>query len=217
MPCVMANFASFPRRFMSNLTIDYPETDFEALIFDLDGTLADSMPAHFKAWCKALEEHGAPSVFPEDVFYAMGGRPTRDIVEIINGEQGLHLDPDGVALSKKRHFLEHLDEIELIEEVSEFARDHRGQVPMAVASGGSREVVEKTLQLLGISDWFDEVVTSNDVENGKPAPDIFLEAAERMEVAPENCVVFEDGRAGIEAAREAGMEVVVVPTHLHLD
>ncbi len=214
----MSCFASFPHGFMSNLTIDYPESDFAALIFDLDGTLADSMPVHFKAWCKALEEHGAPSVFPEDVFYAMGGRPTRDIVKILNGEQGLHLDPDAVAMSKRRHLLAILEqEVELIEEVSEFAREHRGQVPMAVASGGSRMVVEKTLQILGISDWFDEVVTSDDVSKGKPAPDIFLEAASRLGVAPEDCVVFEDGRAGIEAAREAGMEVVLVPTHLHLD
>lgn len=202
---------------MSNLTIDFPESSFEALIFDLDGTLADSMPAHFKSWCQALAEHGSPSVFPEDVFYAMGGRPTRDIVEILNGEQGLHLDPDGVAMSKKRHFLEVLNEVELIEEVADFARQNRGKVPMAVASGGSRLVVEKTLQILGISDWFDEVVTADDVENGKPSPDIFLETAQRLGIDPEKCVVFEDGRAGIEAARAAKMEVVVVPTHLHLD
>lgn len=202
---------------MSKLAIDYPEFEFAALIFDLDGTLADSMPVHFRAWCRALEEHGAPSVFPEDVFYAMGGRPSKDIVEILNGDQGLSLDPEAVAHSKKKYFLEELESISLIEEVSEFAREHEGKVPMAVASGGSRIVVEKTLQVLGISDWFDEVITSDDVEHGKPAPDIFLEAAERLGVAPHDCLVFEDARPGIEAAREAGMEVVVVPTHLHVD
>jgi HAD superfamily hydrolase (TIGR01509 family) len=77
--------------------------------------------------------------------------------------------------------------------------------------------VEKTLQVLGISDWFDEVVSSNEVPNGKPAPDVFLEAASRIRIAPEDCVVFEDARSGIIAARAAGMEVVAVPTHLHLD
>jgi HAD superfamily hydrolase (TIGR01509 family) len=147
----------------------------------------------------------------------MGGRPTRDIVQIINGEKGLHLDPDGVALSKKRHFLQYLDTLELIQEVASFAEENRGKVPMAVASGGSRVVVEKTLQMVGISDWFDEVVSSDEVENGKPAPDIFLEAASRLGVAPGDCVVFEDGRAGIAAALAAGMEVVTVPTHLHLE
>lgn len=202
---------------MSDIKLNLPSPGYKALIFDLDGTLVDSMPAHFKAWSQALADQGEPGVFPEDIFYAMGGRPTRDIVEIINGEKGLHLDPAAVALSKKRHYLEVLDTVELLEEVASFARENRGKIPMAVASGGSRVVVEKTLQSVGISDWFDEVVSSDEVEKGKPAPDIFLETASRLGVAPEDCVVFEDGRAGIAAARAAGMEVVVVPTHLHLD
>jgi len=202
---------------MSDLKLKFPKPGYKALIFDLDGTLVDSMPAHFKAWCQALADHGSPGVFPEDVFYAMGGRPTRDIVEIINGERGLHLDPDGVALSKKRHFLKVLGTVGLIKEVADFAEQNRGKVPMAVASGGSRIVVEKTLQMVGISDWFDEVVSNDEVANGKPAPDIFLEAASRLGVAPADCVVFEDGRAGIEAALAAGMEVVTVPTLFHLE
>ncbi len=202
---------------MSQLELKLPTSDYKALIFDLDGTLVDSMPVHFKAWCKALKDQGHGDVFPEDVFYAMGGRPTRDIVEVINGEQGLHLDPDEVGSAKKRHFLKYLDSVELIPEVAAIAESHRGKVPMAVASGGSREVVEKTLQKLGISDWFDEVVSCTEVKKGKPAPDIFLETAKRLGVEPGACIVFEDARSGIIAAREAGMEVVVIPTHLHLD
>ena len=202
---------------MSDLEINFPKPGYKALIFDLDGTLVDSMPAHFRAWCQALEDHGNPGVFPEDVFYAMGGRPTRDIVQIINGEKGLNLDPEGVALSKKRHFLKELGSVELIKEVSYFAEQNRGKVPMAVASGGSRVVVEKTLQMVGVSDWFDEVVSCDEVPNGKPAPDVFLEAASRLGVAPADCVVFEDGRAGIEAALAAGMSVVTVPTLFHLE
>ena len=202
---------------MSTLDLQIPTPGFKALIFDLDGTLVDSMPAHFKSWCEALKNQGHRGVFPEDVFYAMGGRPTRDIVETLNGEQDLDLDADAVAYAKKTAFLKHLDLVELIPEVAEVAKNHRGKVPLAIASGGSREVVEKTLQKLGISDWFDEVVTSTDVERGKPAPDIFLEAAARLEVDPKDCVVYEDARPGILAAREAGMEVIVVPTLLHLD
>ena len=203
---------------MSHVELEIPKSDYKALIFDLDGTLVDSMPAHFKAWCAALEDQGQAGVFPEDVFYAMGGRPTRDIVEIINGEQGLSLDADRVAASKKRHYLKRfLSEVELMPSVATIIKEHRGKVPMAVATGSSREVAEKTLQMLEISDWFDEVVSSNEVENGKPAPDVFLEAASRLAVDPQDCVVFEDARSGIIAAREAGMEVVVVPTHLHLD
>jgi beta-phosphoglucomutase family hydrolase len=202
---------------MSKLELQTPTPGFKALIFDLDGTLVDSMPAHFKAWCLALQKQGHHGVFPEDVFYAMGGRPTRDIVETLNGEQNLGLDAKAVAYAKKKAYLQNLDEIKLIPEVAEIAQAYRGKVPLAVASGGSRDVVEKTLQKLGISDWFDEVVTANDVENGKPAPDIFLEAAARLEVDPKDCVVYEDARPGILAAREAGMEVIVVPTLFHLD
>jgi beta-phosphoglucomutase family hydrolase len=202
---------------MSQFELKIPDRKFQAVIFDLDGTLVDSMPAHFQAWCKALADQGQAGVFPEDVFYAMGGRPTRDIVGIINGEQGLSLDPDRVAAAKKRHYLKRLASVTLIPEVAEVAKQFRGKLPMAVASGGSREVVEKTLQVLGISDWFDEVVSSNEVSRGKPAPDIFLETAKRLNVEPAGCLVFEDARAGILAAREAGMEVVTVPTHLHLD
>lgn len=202
---------------MSEFELKIPSSDYKALIFDLDGTLVDSMPTHFKSWCTALKKQGHQGVFAEDVFYAMGGRPTRDIVEIINGEQDLHLDPDAVAYAKKKAFLKDLDSLELIPEVAKIAEEHRGKVPMAVASGGGRVVVEKTLQHLGISDWFDEVVTANDVTNGKPAPDVFLETALRLGVDPKDCVVFEDARSGIIAARAAGMQVVAVPTHLHLD
>ena len=174
------------------------------------------MPAHFEAWCLALEEHGAPGIFPEDVFYAMGGRPTRDIVEILNGEQGLALDPDAVAFSKRKHFMANLQQVALNEAVCDFAKQNRGKVPMAVASGGSRLVVEKTLQALGLSDLFDEVVTADDVTAGKPAPDIFLEAASRLNVDPAGCVVFEDAPSGIMAAQQAGMDVVRVPAPLEL-
>ena len=202
---------------MNPIELKVSKLEYKALIFDLDGTLVDSMPLHFKAWCKALEDQGQAGVFPEDVFYAMGGRPTRDIVKVINGEQNLQLDADEVSSSKKRHYLKNLALIELIPAVAKIAEENRGKVPMAVASGSSREGVEKTLQTLGISDWFDEVVSSNEVANGKPAPDIFLEAALRIGIAPKDCVVFEDARSGIIAARAAGMEVVAVPTHLHLD
>jgi HAD superfamily hydrolase (TIGR01509 family) len=99
----------------------------------------------------------------------------------------------------------------LIDEVAEFAKSLRGKMPIAVASGGSRYVVEKTLKLLDCSDWFDEVVTADDVVNGKPAPDIFLKAAEMLGVAPEKCLVIEDAPPGVIAAQAAGMQVISVP------
>ncbi len=174
------------------------------------------MPAHFEAWCDALAYYGAENVFKEDVFYAMGGRPTKDIVADLNIEYGLKLDPQAVAMKKREAFLARLAAVELIDEVVGFARDLRGRIPMAIATGGTRHVIEKTLQALDVSDLFDEVVTANDVPNGKPAPDIFLEAAQRLGVAPERCLVLEDAPAGITAAQAAGMAVVVVPSALDL-
>lgn len=196
--------------------IEFPVGDYDGLIFDLDGTLVDSMPAHFEAWCKALATFKAAGVFQEDVFYAMGGRPTKDIVIDLNDQYGLHLDPVLVATAKREAFMKSLDKIAIYEEVVAFAQANRGKVPMAVATGGTRMVAEKTLQMVGLSDLFDEVVTSDDVTKGKPAPDIYLEAAKRIEVAPERCVAIEDAPPGIMSAQAAGMRVVVVPDPVHL-
>lgn len=191
--------------------IEFPKDGFEAVIFDCDGTLVDSMPAHFDAWCDALASYGAGGIFKEDVFYAMGGRPTRDIVVDLNSEYDLKLDPEAIALAKRDAFLSKLHLVEFIDEVADFAKSLRGKMPLAVASGGSRHVVEKTLKLLNCSDWFDEVVTADDVSNGKPAPDIFLKAAQLLGVAPEKCLVIEDAPPGVIAALAAGMQVVTVP------
>ncbi|MEM1082884.1 MAG: HAD family phosphatase [Verrucomicrobiota bacterium] len=188
----------------------------EAVVFDCDGTLVNSMPAHFEAWCEALSYYGAANVFQEDVFYAMGGRPTKDIVVDLNSEYGLKLDPEAVAMKKRQAYLDHVSEIELIDEVVSFARSLRGKVPMAVATGGTRMVIEKTLQAVEISDLFDEVVTANDVAVGKPAPDIYLHAARLLGVDPERCLALEDAPAGIMSAQQAGMRVVAVPAPLNL-
>lgn len=191
--------------------IDFPQDGFEAVIFDCDGTLVNSMPAHFESWCEALSMYGAAGIFQEDVFFAMGGRPTRDIVVELNDEYDLKLDPEAVAFAKREAFLRKLGDVGFIEEVAEYARSLRGKVPLAVASGGSRYVVEKTLRLLDCSDWFDEVVTADDVENGKPEPDIFLHAAKLLGVRPEACLVLEDAPPGVAAAQAAGMSVVTIP------
>ncbi len=192
-------------------SLNIPNQQFSAIIFDCDGTLVNSMPAHFQAWCEALAQFGAANVLAEDVFYAMGGRPTKDIVIELNAEYGLKLDPSRVALSKREAFLRKLHQVELIDEVADFARSQRGKVPMGIATGGSRFVIEKTLQIVGVSDWFDEVITADDVVHGKPSPDIYIEAARRLGVSPMKCLALEDAPAGIESARAAGMMVVEVP------
>ena len=201
---------------MSYDQIDFPKGEFKALIFDLDGTLVDSMPAHFQAWCAALEDHGAPGIFGEDVFYAMGGRPTKDIVKELNGELNRSLDPDAVSASKRMAFLEILDQIDIIEPVVNFAKEHHGKVPLAVATGGTRKIATLTLEKAGILDLFDTIVTADDVECGKPDPEVFLKAAERIGVDPKDCVAFEDAAPGIMAAQTAGMKVVSVPTPIKI-
>jgi HAD superfamily hydrolase (TIGR01509 family) len=194
-----------------NLTAD----GFDAVIFDCDGTLVHSMPLHFEAWCEALSMHGAANIFKEDVFYAMGGRPTKDIVVEINDEYGLKLDPEKVAFSKREAFLRKLGQLELIDEVAAFAESLRAKLPMAIATGGTRLVIEKTLQAVGVSDLFEEVITADDVANGKPAPDIFLKAAQMLGVKPERCLVLEDAPAGVMAGQLAGMTVISIPAPLN--
>jgi HAD superfamily hydrolase (TIGR01509 family) len=195
-------------------SFSFPLNGFEAVIFDCDGTLVDSMPAHFDAWCEALSLYGAGGVFKEDVFFAMGGRPTRDIVVELNDEYDLRLDPEKVAFAKREAFLKRIQQVGLIDEVAAFAASLRGKVPMAIASGGSRMIVEKLLRSVGISDWFDEVVTADDVAEGKPSPDIFLHAARLLGVDAAKCLALDDAPSGILAARRAGMQVLAIPSPL---
>ena len=195
-------------------SFSFPKSGFDAVIFDCDGTLVDSMPAHFDAWCEALALYGAGGIFKEDVFMAMGGRPTRDIVVELNDEYDLRLDPEAVAFAKREAFLKRLKTITLIDEVADFASSLRGKVPMAIASGGTRMVVEKILHVVGISDWFDEVVTVDDVPIGKPEPDVFLHAARLVGVVPAKCLALDDAPSGILAAERAGMQVIAIPSPL---
>lgn len=169
------------------------------------------MPAHFEAWRDALAVYGAAGVLGEDIFFAMGGRPSRDIVMEINELYGLKLDPEAIALAKREAYFKRMHMITLIDEVAAFAESLRGHVPMAIASGSTRRVIETTLQRLGVSDWFDEVVTSEEVAEGKPAPDVFLHAAKLLGVKPTRCLALEDAPAGILAAQRAGMQVLAIP------
>jgi beta-phosphoglucomutase-like phosphatase (HAD superfamily) len=180
----------------------------EALIFDCDGTLADSMPLHWRAWKQVTERHGIH--FPRERFYSLGGVPAPDIVKLLNEEQRLDIDCMAVAKEKEATFEQLIPQIRGLEQIAKIARDNRGKLPMAVASGGSRRIVTRTLRHLGIEDLFQAVVVSEDVARQKPAPDIYLEAARRLGVAPENCRAYEDTDLGLVAIRAAGMDAVDV-------
>ncbi len=181
---------------------------FEGLIFDCDGTLADTMPLHWRAWQAVANRHRLD--FPEDRFYALGGVPTRDILKMLSLEQGIPLDHISVAHEKEAEYLPLLSQVEPVSSVVQIVREHHGKVPMAVASGGTKHVISQVLARLGILECFSAVVTSEDVKNQKPAPDIFLEAARRLGVNPKRCRAYEDTELGLEAIRAAGMEAVDV-------
>ncbi|WP_327059440.1 HAD family hydrolase [Kitasatospora sp. YST-16] len=107
-------------------------------------------------------------------------------------------------------YLDHLGAVTAIGPVAGLARESVGRVPLAVASGGTRRTVEATLRHLGLDGLFARVVTRDEVERGKPAPDVFLLAARQLGVEPAACVVLEDADSGLLAARRAGMAVVDV-------
>jgi beta-phosphoglucomutase family hydrolase len=180
------------------------------LIFDCDGTLADTMPLHWHAWQMVTERHGLH--FPEDRFYSLGGVPTRDILKMLAQEQGRSLDHFAVAHEKEEAYLPLMADIEPIHAVVDIARANHGKVPMAVASGGTQRIITDVLQRLKIRELFDAVVTSEMVKHQKPAPDIFLEAARLIGVDPKHCRAYEDTDLGLTAIRAAGMEAVDVRT-----
>jgi beta-phosphoglucomutase-like phosphatase (HAD superfamily) len=171
------------------MPLELPAGDFRAFIFDCDGTLADNMPLHFAAWTRAMQDFGGS--YPEHLFYEWGGVPTADIVHRLNDKFGLFLEVDNHA-------------------VVAIARAYHGQLPLAVASGGHRDLVERTLRALEIRDLFQTVIAAEDYQRGKPHPDPFLTAAARLRIEPEYCLVFEDTATGAEAARAAGMSWVLV-------
>ncbi|NBB77867.1 MAG: HAD-IA family hydrolase [Verrucomicrobia bacterium] len=180
--------------------------DYDGLIFDMDGTLADTMPTHFVAWSRSMAEHGID--FSEERFYALGGVPAPVIIEMLAEEQGKTIDAHAVAEAKEALFLDLLEDVQPVLPVKAIAEFHREHIPMAVATGSLRWVAERILKNLGIRDWFGAVVGAGDVANPKPAPDTYLLAAELIGVDPKRCHAFEDTELGLQAARNAGMQVV---------
>ena len=148
--------------------------------------------------------------FAEDRFYALGGVPSKTIIEMLAAEKSMELDAAAVADQKEAAFLDLLHELEPLAHILDIARQHRGKIKMAVASGGTRPVILAQLEHIGCADWFDTIVTMEDTARHKPDPDCFLEAARRLGVPAAECRVYEDADLGIEAARRAGMQFVDV-------
>lgn len=193
------------------MKLSIPPGDFAGYIFDLDGTLVDTMPLHYRAWNRAMHQAGLREELSEDLFYSLGGVPTKRVAKLLADHYGLTIDVEKVFHQKEALFLELRSEMKLIESVVAFARQAvAARIPVSVASGGPRDIVRHTLELMHLQDLFPVVVTPEDVLHGKPAPDLFLLAAKKMGVVPAKCLVFEDAEPGFRAAEAAGMQWVRV-------
>jgi HAD superfamily hydrolase (TIGR01509 family) len=196
------------------MSLEIPDYPFQAYIFDCDGTLVDSMPLHYIAWVEALKQHDAPFEFTEEVFYAHAGIKEQDVVKILNAQHGTNIDPVSVDELKMEIFRRRIPEVQPVRPVAEFAKSLEGRFPMAVASGSEEPTVRGCLEATGLIHLFETIITPKLVKHGKPAPDMFLLAAERMGIAPSECLVLEDGNSGLEAAKAAGMQAVFIPRTL---
>lgn len=196
------------------MKLDIPNGDFAGYIFDLDGTLIDTMPLHYRAWDAAMRSAGLTVQLDEELFYSLGGVPTRRVAELIAKHYGLAIDVERVFHEKEALFTELQKDARVIAPTVAFAREAAKTHPMAVASGGPRDIVRRSLELAGLLPLFKAVVSADDVVHGKPAPDMFLLAAKLLGVDPSRCLVFEDAEPGIKAALAAGMQVVRVPSRV---
>ena len=196
------------------MKLEIPDGDFGGYIFDLDGTLVDTMPLHYRAWDAAMRGAGLKCPLDEDLFYSLGGVPTRRVAELIGQHYGLKVDVEQVFHTKERLFNEIRADARLIEPVVAFARRVAKSHPVSIASGGTSDIVHPMLKLTGLAEVFPVVVSADDVVHGKPAPDMFLLAAKRMGVEPARCLVFEDAEPGMRAAEAAGMKWVRVASRV---
>lgn len=189
----------------------HPEA--KALIFDLDGTLSDSLPVHIKTWNMIGEKYGFD--FDPQIIYEMTGMPTIEFARRINRQYNVSETPENLVKMKQQLFWDHADLLIPVAKVTAIVKRYHGKLPMAVGTGASRKSAEVQLKALGLTEYFDAIVSADDVTQHKPEPETFLECARLMGVEPQYCQVFEDGDLGIIAAEKAGMFITDVRPHIN--
>jgi beta-phosphoglucomutase-like phosphatase (HAD superfamily) len=183
--------------------------NYQAFLYDCDGTLADNMAAHKAAFVKVAAGHGIK--LDESLIDELAGWPTHLVVEEISRRYQVHFDVVAFSeLKRKVFFEEFIEHTKPIPFVVDHLRAHVGEVKIGVVSGGSRITVSKTLSILGLDNLIDVLVCSEDTPRGKPHADPFLLAAKQLGVPPESCLVFEDGDPGVKGAIAAGMHWIRV-------
>lgn len=192
----------------------FPAHDFKALLFDFDGTVADTMAAHLKAWNIGLANYGL--TLSKEQHMAWAGRPTRTIVQLINEMHKIEISIEEFLKQKELNFFSSLHEVKEINSVVEIIKHYHGTLPMAVVTGSRRAAVEKILSHLGLTNYFDHLVCAEDYTHGKPAPDCFLLGASLIGVASNECLAFEDAPLGIESAKSAGMNCLYIDENHNL-
>jgi len=175
----------------------------KGLIFDLDGTLVNSMPIHYKAYQEVFSQRGVD--FSEKLFYELAGVASNRIVEIINEKYGTTLNPEEISMLKEDTYLKMMDQVKPVEAVLDVVKAFHGKLPMAIGTGSPGGHSWITVKATGYDRYFDILVSRDDVKNGKPNPETFVKCAEAMGLEPEDCQVFEDGDLGLQAANKAGM------------
>ncbi len=182
--------------------------DVHALIFDCDGTLVDTPPIYAKAWAKGFALSGI--AMETEWYMARAGMSAHMLMDAFEAQHGVTLKRRQIIRVMRAVFAAGIDQLCEIPAITDIARRNKGRLPMAVASGGTTEIVTATLRATNLLPMFDVVVTLDDVKRAKPEPDLFREAARRLGVDPVHCLVFEDSREGLEAAKRAGMPAVDV-------
>lgn len=199
LPLIMSNPSKYDK------LVELSKGDYQAYLYDCDGTLADNMQAHRDTYIQVAADKGV--TITGDIIDEFAGLPIPDVVREINKRFDADFDTEEfTALKTKLYHDVYLDQIKPVEHVANHLIAYAGKVRIAVVSGGGREAITKTLAVLGLTHLVEALVCAGETPRGKPYPDPFLAAAEKLGVDPARCLVFEDGDAGVRSARAAGMD-----------